>query len=400
MWLSSWLLVVAAMPFVVLDAMAQHVQPMVRSGAVPSRGVNLGGWLVVEYWMSKQSPIWKDVPENVANGGEYQVMKHLGHAKGDDRFRQHRDAWITADDIAEIARYGLNTVRVPVGWWIMPNYATTTTVLVATQYINYDSKLFAPGALGYLDALVNDWAVRYNVSVLVDIHSAPGSQNGRDHSAAPVLQDAAWTRQAGNVERTLEVAQFLADRYHHSLGFLGLELLNEPEGNVATNQGVNRPKLLEYYTNAVRNIRATGNNCVLVVSPLLTEQSTSAGPWATFLRQQLVWHDWHKYLKWGFEGQSLTDIATRGVDDIARDISVWPGNAMFIGEWSLGHPDSANGGFQDKSQVKRYAANLVRAVNTAKAGWTFWSWRADTGLPFGEGWSMRDLLREGLLKLE
>jgi len=42
------------------------------------RGVDLGGWLVIEHWMTSTSPAWNGVPINVANGGEYQAMKHLG----------------------------------------------------------------------------------------------------------------------------------------------------------------------------------------------------------------------------------------------------------------------------------------------------------------------------------
>ncbi|RHY74103.1 hypothetical protein DYB30_011295, partial [Aphanomyces astaci] len=317
-------------------------------------------------WMSKQSPVWVGVPDAVAVGGEHQTMAFLGHDKADGRFKIHRDTFITAADIAEIAAFGMNVVRVPVGWWIMPD----STV--------------RPIALIYLDTLIKDWAVRYNVAVMVDIHAAPGSQNGRDHSAAP----------------TLNVAEFLAARYKGDEAFLGLSLLNEPEGNPAANTGVDTAKLYAYYTTAVSRIRQTGNDCVLVVAPLLTEQSPTASVWPTFLRQKNVWHDWHKYLKWGHEGQPLAQLISQGTENIGRDISQWTGNPLFIGEWSLGHPDSAKVEFQDQAQVKLYAIAYLDAVNKAKGGWAFWSWRADTGLPLGEGWSMRELLRGGHLKLQ
>lgn len=42
------------------------------------QGVNLGGWLVAEYWMTQMSPAWKGVPENIANMGEYKTMQYLG----------------------------------------------------------------------------------------------------------------------------------------------------------------------------------------------------------------------------------------------------------------------------------------------------------------------------------
>lgn len=42
------------------------------------RGVNLGGWLVAEHWMTAASPAWTGVPTDIANKGEYQTMQHLG----------------------------------------------------------------------------------------------------------------------------------------------------------------------------------------------------------------------------------------------------------------------------------------------------------------------------------
>lgn len=46
-------------------------------------------------------------------------MQYLGHAIGDSRFETHRSNWITSKDIKQIAAAGLNTVRVPVGFWIV-----------------------------------------------------------------------------------------------------------------------------------------------------------------------------------------------------------------------------------------------------------------------------------------
>jgi len=47
------------------------------------RGVNLGGWLILENWMTGNESIWEGVPSDIASQGEYSLMKFLGHEKGD-----------------------------------------------------------------------------------------------------------------------------------------------------------------------------------------------------------------------------------------------------------------------------------------------------------------------------
>lgn len=63
------------------------------AGHVPMHGVNLGGWLVAEYWMTSSSPAWNGVPDNIANQGEYQAMKYLG------RFVSWRSFFILLTDM-------------------------------------------------------------------------------------------------------------------------------------------------------------------------------------------------------------------------------------------------------------------------------------------------------------
>jgi glucan 1,3-beta-glucosidase len=56
-----------------------------------------------------------------------------------------------------LASYGINTVRVSIGYWL-PGFDRTG---------GSDWAVFAPGALKYVDILVKNWAVKYNVAVLV-----------------------------------------------------------------------------------------------------------------------------------------------------------------------------------------------------------------------------------------
>lgn len=148
----------------------------------------------------------------------------LGHAKGDSQFKQHRDTFITEQDFREIAAAKMNTVRIPVGYWI-------------TGFDNQPGgdpdgwKVYAPGSINYLDRAIQEWAPKYNILVLISLHAAKGSQNGNDHSSPADPGKSHWSAYPENVRNTLDAVEWLARRYHNSDAFLGIGLLNEPAGN-------------------------------------------------------------------------------------------------------------------------------------------------------------------------
>jgi len=355
-----------------------HIQQSIRAGQVPSRGVNLGGWLVLEKWMTSASVAWQGVPDSIANQGEYKTITYLGHAVGDALFEQHRKTWINESDIAEIASRGLNTVRVPVGYWIAGFDKTGGT----------DWQVFAPGALKYLDLLIKQWALKYNVAVLVSIHAAKGSQNGADHSAPPTYGTTYWSQHPENIQNTIDLATFLADRYKNETAFLGIGLLNEPSGST------DDTKLRDYYLRAYKAIRATGNDCILTHAPLLWEQDPAY--YANFTPPSQgyynCWHEWHKYLIWGYEGQTENQILGAALDGISSQITSWTGNRLFIGEWALATTSSAP--FNTSATFLQFASKYFKTVSPAH--WTYWSWKCSNDEVGFNAWSLRNLLRLGL----
>src|SRR5580658_2283087 len=76
------------------------------------RGVNLGAWLVLERWMTPDTYRGTDAQD------EYSLCLTLGD-KAKSRLDQHRDNFITSSDFRWIGKCGLNTVRLPVGYWAL-----------------------------------------------------------------------------------------------------------------------------------------------------------------------------------------------------------------------------------------------------------------------------------------
>lgn len=80
------------------------------------RGVNLGGWLLQEYWMC---PVTGDPQASQWTHTEtLEVLtQRFGEEKAGKLLEQYADNWITEWDMQNIAVQGCNVVRVPFGYW-------------------------------------------------------------------------------------------------------------------------------------------------------------------------------------------------------------------------------------------------------------------------------------------
>jgi glucan 1,3-beta-glucosidase len=119
-------------------------------GAEKVRGVNLGGWLVLEPWITPS--IFDAVGDAAVD--EWSLCETLGQDQCRSVLAQHWGSFITADDFNQIAGAGMNHVRIPIGYW-------------AVQHLDGDQ--FVDGQLEYLDQAVG-WARSAGLKVIVDLH--------------------------------------------------------------------------------------------------------------------------------------------------------------------------------------------------------------------------------------
>lgn len=165
------------------------------------KGVNLGNWLVLEKWMSPS------LFEGTTAEDEYYLPQQLSKEVYEARIKIHRSEYITERDFSIIRSWGLNAVRIPVPYFIFG-----------------DCPPFC-GCIKELDRAFN-WAEKYGLFILIDLHTVPGSQNGFDNGGISGV--CKWSSQPENVEFTLTVLERLAQRYGERKGLLGIEILNEP----------------------------------------------------------------------------------------------------------------------------------------------------------------------------
>lgn len=209
------------------------------------KGVNLGNWLVLEKWM---------LPEMFEGTGaedEVWLNRKLNPAELKEKMKEHRDTFITEQDFAFIKEQGIWLLRIPVPYFIFGDRPPFN------------------GCVEYLDKAF-DWAEKYGLQILIDLHTVPGSQNGYDNGGLTGV--CKWCKNPEEVEFALTVLERLAKRYGQREGLYGIEVLNEPISFLvyatapSTGKAVDKeeakgsgyvplPFLENFYRNAYRRLR-------------------------------------------------------------------------------------------------------------------------------------------------
>jgi aryl-phospho-beta-D-glucosidase BglC (GH1 family) len=123
------------------------------------RGVNLGSLFIVEPWMSNDTWVGMGCGNTKS---EWDCVSSLGQEKANAAFAKHWDTFITKDDFQAMKQYNLNTVRIPVGHWLVEE--------TIAQGENWPR-----GGMKYLDKVVG-MAKDAGLNVILDLHGAPGGQ--------------------------------------------------------------------------------------------------------------------------------------------------------------------------------------------------------------------------------
>ena len=83
------------------------------------RGVNLGGWLVLEPWVTPSLFYqFEGRPANETAMDMHGFCRVLGEEEGNRQLRIHWEKWVTEAHLVQLARSGINALRIPVGDWM------------------------------------------------------------------------------------------------------------------------------------------------------------------------------------------------------------------------------------------------------------------------------------------
>jgi len=327
-------------------------------GETPVRGVNLGGWLVLEKWITPQ--VFQGVPDWVND--EWQLCEYLGYDEAEKRMQAHWNSWVTEAEIIELKNAGINHLRIPFGYWAWEWPTGQPWVWGSWDYVMR--------AVG--------WAKKHGMQVMIDLHAAPGSQNGNDHSGHAGATDFYYsdanlqlaTRVMGKVAEVFNAAE-----WRDTVTII--QLLNEPVLWDDYNYRLDRLK--QYYRMAYDEVRKYNDIAVVAVH----DAFISSNNWY-YLREDdhyfWVMLDIHYYQvftpewnNWSCEQHHAHPCAYIGGLQESNN-KLW----TVVGEWSLATPNGCG-------NQGNFARQQIGAYEKA-SGWFMWNYK------HGNGWNEWDFL--------
>ncbi|KAL9116132.1 MAG: hypothetical protein Q9227_000501 [Pyrenula ochraceoflavens] len=292
------------------------------------RGVNIGGWLVLEPWIT--TSIFQQQDQSLGIVDEYTLcQKNPDHAEG--ILQDHWNNWLQEGDLQRIHDSGFNMIRIPVGYWAFKKYPGDPYVM---------------GAQDQLDKAIG-WANSTGLKVMIDLHGVPLSQNGYDNSGQRSLNlqttdtSPQWGSQ-DSVSFTLDVLGMVADKYtqpEYSNVVSAIELVNEP---LMSKLPGGKDTVTNYYRQGYNRVRQDSD-----VNVIIHDGFVAASEWNGFLvpsdnNAQRVILDTHVYQVFSndqvkMQPQQHREAVCGGASSYAQNRDKW----LIVGEWTAAMTDCA-----------------------------------------------------------
>lgn len=262
-------------------------------------------------------------------------------------------------------RTGINTVRLPIGYWSLgPTYCQGTPFEpVAAAYVNSWARVVR----------AINWAEKHGLGVLVDLHGAPGSQNGQGHSGVSDGIQGLFDNPT-NVQLTLNILTYLVQQLVKVNNVVGIQLLNEPN---------NVPGLPAFYSQALDKLRQVSPEAASF--PFYIHDGFDLSRFADYIstRSDFVVVDHHSYFVFGDAASQRTpakDLAASlrpaegAISEQLLGASAEGRRNIVVDEWSCALSEQALQGSTDAvADRQKFCTGQMESYTNATAGWSFWS---------------------------
>ena len=390
----------------------------------PIRGANVGGLFVLERWMLPNFTVWGTETGIIDQYTFSEKCEGLGIC---NLLIDHWETFYSQTDFNEMKALGLNTVRFPVGHWYfeeLSGFPAHPYIIPAQSILDKDHPI----------TKILFYAKNAGIHVIIDLHTAPGSQNGFDNSGqttnmtVPDNWGQPWIYNPTNVNGTVATCAAIAKYINYVEANFGidniiaLEILNEPWEDIS--MGL----LTAFYKGAIAAVREVSPQL-----PLFLHDSFRGDNWGLELKNwpyENVFFDTHSYEC--FQASDLASDTPSGdrqkmyvheLEACAMKIPLHyeTCNALpvMVGEFSLAIDDCMphlnaqhenygqcdnildrlNSSWWD-AHVTSYAMRQI-ATWERELGWCMWAWKlspaAEAVVPSAWYWSFRSAAAKGYI---
>lgn len=327
------------------------------------QGVNFGNIFLQEGWLSpfaleplknEDGTYQKDKDGNLQYPEfcEEQMISGLlsnpncGEENYDLWFDTYFNSWVNDSDYTLIKdELGLNCIRLPVYW---------------RNFLNDDfTRKDEAVAFKYIDKILEK-CKEHDIYVVLDLHGAPGSQNGFEHSGYPHKESKLWDNEE-YINATVDCWRYIATYYGsesdnpYKATIATFDILNEPQ---ESHKGVTTKKCWDVFDRIYDAIRETGDKHVITMEGCW---SFSTLPDPKDYGWENVQYEYHWY---NFQNHIISyDLfyMFQDMNNMLRNFNV----PVFIGEFTY---------FEDTTEWKRG----LELFEKRGYSWTVWNFKACT----------------------
>lgn len=322
-----------------------------KGDIVQLRGINVGGYLLQEFWMTPTS----DWHGKYTVTCEMDIYRTLTDRFGEDKMRElvggYQDNYFSEQDFDNCAALGMNCIRLP--FWYM-------------NLVDFNGN-FLPNAFDRMDWFIKE-AGKRGIYVILDMHGAPGSQNGSDHSGIDggnKKEEASrfffGSEAKQNQELFYDIWYRIAQRYKDDPVVAGYDLINEPYCTYRYNSSHSEAQLhtllWDIYNNAYNVIRSVDQNHVIIMEATWDPKDL---PDPVDYGWTNVMYEYHNYLYDDYDNaQRQVQSLKNKVDVIIKQDYNVP---SYMGEFNL---------MKNPSAWKQG----LKLLNDAGISWAIWTYK-------------------------
>ena len=170
--------------------------------------------------------LFENFKQGLNLGGFLSQYELIADAGSKEALQQHFETFITEDNIKQIASWGFDHVRIPVGGWL---------------FLDKEKKILREKPLEYLDRCIG-WCADYGLHAVIDLHNIEGHVYGQMEIPTPLMTEEALRD---------DFCLFWARMAEHFKGYKGTLLLFELFNEIADSTGYMWNRL---YKRAIKEI--------------------------------------------------------------------------------------------------------------------------------------------------